>query len=189
MKEKTEMKQKTMIILMVIGSVIVIVGGAGLALWRDNNAPAPTDDHVHFDDPRGADPEVAATAAMTGLLTWTPAHQAGPWEAASAIAPQLTGQLAAYAASDNGNGEPLPKNWQAWASAGDRVQGLAVVSEDNKDTGERASVATVTVDVEQRVWHPDGDMTPLTKGTVDVTVELVDGVWKAAEYSYLSVEY
>lgn len=181
--------KKSLLLVGAVTAIVVIVAAVAFALVRSNSQPAPTDEHEHLHDPRTASAEEAATAAMTGLLTWTPAQQSGPWEAASAIAPQLTGNLAAYAASPDGNGEPVPENWESWAAGGDRVQGFAVVSPDNKEAAAASPVATVTVDVEQRVWHPDGDMTPLTKGTVNVTVELVDEQWKASNYSYTSVLY
>lgn len=183
------MKKATIIGGIAVLCVVLILGGIGVALWKDTAQPAPTDEHVHFDDPRTADPETAATAVMTGLLTWTPAEQVGPWEAAAAISSQLTGTLAEYASSSDGGGEPLPKNWEAWAASGDRVRGFAVISPENTSTGAQSDTTTITVDVEQRVWHPDGDMTPLTKGTVEVTVELVDGVWKASHYSYITLDY
>lgn len=182
------MKRKILLAVLAI-AVVAVLAVVGVSLWRatTNTEPA-TDAHVHIDDPRTADPTIAATGAMTGLLTWEPATQAGPWEAAVAISDRLTGPLADYAASDGGD-EPLPEKWQVWAEGGDRVRGLASVSPDSRDIPEDAEVATVTVDVEQRVQHPSGGMTPLTRGVVDVTVELIDGDWKASDYTYLSIDY
>lgn len=182
------MKRNTMIVALAV-AVVVVIAAVGVTLWRatTNDEPA-TDAHVHIDDPRTADPTIAATGAMTGLLTWDPSAQDGPWDAAAAISDRLTGSLAEYAASD-GSGEPLPEKWDAWAIGGDRVRGLATVSPDSREIPEGAEVATITVDVEQRVQHPSEGMTPLTRGVVDVSVELVDGDWKASSYTYLSIDY
>lgn len=183
------MKRNTMIVALAV-AVVVVLAAVGVTLWQatTNDEPA-TDAHVHIDDPRTADPTIAATGTMTGLLTWDPATQDGPWDAAAAISDRLTGSLADYAASPDGGGEPLPEKWDAWAEGGDRVRGLVSVSPESREIPEGAEVATVTVDVEQRVQHPSGGMTPFSRGVVDVSVELIDGEWKASEYRYLSVEY
>lgn len=182
------MKKSIILIGVLVVIALTAVVAVGITLTKDSDEPAHTDSHVHGPDPRVSDPTVAATGTMTALLTWNPSTQAGPWESAAGIRERLSGQLGDYADSEGSN-EPLPEGWEAWSESGDRIQGLATVSAENRDIPEDAGTATVTVDVEQRVWHPSGDMTPLTKGVVDVTVELVDGEWKASNYSYLSTEY
>ncbi|MGP6175488.1 hypothetical protein [Corynebacterium sp. A21] len=182
------MTRNTMIVALAV-AVVVVIAAVGVTLWRTTTTEEQaTDSHVHLDDPRTADPTTAATGTMTGLLTWDPATQDGPWDAAAAISDRLTGSLAEYAASDGG-GEPLPEKWEVWATGGDRVRGLATVSPDSREIPDTAEVATITVDVEQRVQHPSGGMTPLTRGVVDVSVELIDGDWKTSEYTYLSIDY
>lgn len=181
--------KNTMILLGGLALVALLaVVAVGIALTRDTTESVHTDSHTHIADPRVSDPTIAATGTMTALLTWKPTEQSGPWESAAAIEDRLTGHLAQYAASQ-GVDEPLPDDWQTWAEGGDRIQGIAAVSLDSREVPAEATTATVTVDVEQRVWHPSGDMTPLTKGVVDVTVELIDGKWKSSDYSYLSVTY
>lgn len=182
------MKKTTILIGGLVLAALVAVVAVGIALTRDTTEPAHTDSHTHIADPRVSDPTIAATGTMTALLTWEPAQQSGPWESAAAVEDRLTGRLAEYAASQ-GADEPLPGDWQTWAEGGDRIQGIAAVSPDTREIPADATTATVTVDVEQRVWHPSGDMTPLTKGVVDVTVELIDGEWKTSNYSYLSIDY
>lgn len=91
---------KPAIIAIAVVTLVAVVIGAWTLVNRSFSTPEGHDVHVATQDPLHADPELAATSAMTGLMTWQPAQQESPQDAAAAIADRLTGQLEEYATSN-----------------------------------------------------------------------------------------
>jgi hypothetical protein len=179
---------KPAIIAIAVIALVVVVVGAWTLVSRGFSAPEGNDEHVVAHEPLHDDPELAATSAMAGLMTWQPVQQDSPQDAAAAIADRLTGQLAEYASSD----EPdpvLPEPWSQWAKAGDSVHAVATVDDTSKTISDSDSEADVDVVVDQEVWHPSGNKTPYSRFTAKITVEKVEGQWKAKEYEISDIEY
>jgi len=175
-----------------IGIVIVTAIAIAAVAWgviRMTATNEGTDEHVASAvDPLQADPKQAATAAMSGLMTWEPAQQDSPQDAAAAISDRLTGQLQDYATS----GEPdsvLPELWPAWKEASDRVHAVTTADDEDVNVVGGGSQAVVDVVVEQEVWHPSGDTTPYSRFAATVEVHDVEGQWKAERYEITDVEY
>lgn len=164
---------------LVVAAVVVAVA---VALGRSDEPG--TDAHVDFDPITTAD-EVAV-AVMSGVHTWTPAHQQSPWDALHAVSDQLTGQMA-DAADTRPDPDPTPRQWPAWTRSGDRVIGVAAPADDQPEVPDDATESTRVVEVRQRVLHPDAATTPLEEITVAVKLELVDQQWKVSSYQYESV--
>lgn len=179
---------KPAIIAIAVIALVVVVVGAWTLVSRGFSAPEGNDEHVVAHEPLHDDPELAATSAMAGLMTWQPVQQDSPQDAAAAIADRLTGQLAEYASSD----EPdpvLPEPWGQWAEAGDSVHAVVTVADDSGSINNDDQQGVVNVVVDQEVWHPSGNRTPYSRFTADVTVKNVDGQWKAERYEISDIEY
>lgn len=182
-------QKKTLIILTTLAVCLVAVVGVVWALTaRSTATPEGTDHHPATHDPVKDDPALAATSAMAGLMTWQPATQHSPQEAAAAIEDRLTGQLEQYA--DAGEPDPvLPDLWDDWAQAGDTVHAVAEVGEGGVSQPGGGEHAVVDVVVEQEVWHQSGERTPYSRFNATVDVEQVDGQWKAERYEITDIDY
>lgn len=178
---------KPALIAVSVIALVAIVAGTWAIATRGLSSPAGHDEHVEAAEPLVDDPELAATSAMTGLMTWQPAKQDSPQDAAAAISERLTGQLGEYATADEAD-PVLPDMWNQWAEAGDSVHAVATVDSPSS-VGESEDQAVIDVVVDQEVWHPSGDRTPYSRFTAAVTVENVDGQWKAARYEISDIEY
>lgn len=179
------------LIAFVAGAALVALG---IVVWGLSTRPFADEEHLGTDhshevtDPLAGDPGQAATSAMTALMTWNPANQASPQESAAAIGERLKGVLGDYASS----GEPdsvLPQMWDTWADDGDSVHAVAVLGEGGVVTNPAGDGAEVDVDVTQTVWHSSGDTTPFSEFSATVTVDLVEGEWKASNYEITDVDY
>lgn len=179
---------KPAIIAIAVVTLVAVVIGAWTLVNRSFSTPEGHDVHVATQDPLHADPELAATSAMTGLMTWQPAQQESPQDAAAAIADRLTGQLEEYATS-NAPDPVLPEPWGQWAEAGDSVHAVVTVADDSGSINNDDQQGVVNVVVDQEVWHPSGNRTPYSRFTADVTVKNVDGQWKAERYEISDIEY
>lgn len=185
MSKKTLVVITTLIVLVIAGAVGVYALTKGAP--RSTTPPAGTDAGIEMVDPVTADPVLAAQAAVSGLFSWDPSTQDSPQAAAAAISDRLTGKLHTYATSGTADAV-LPKLWSTWAESGDKVNAVGIPDE-HATVPEGSDSAVVELTLRQQVMHPDGELTPYHEGQVAVTVEKVDGLWKAAAYEYLSVKY
>lgn len=184
----TSHKKIITILAALAASLVVVVGVVWALTARSTATPEGTDHHPATHDPVHDDPALAATSAMAGLMTWQPATQHSPQEAAAAIEDRLTGQLEQYAAADQPD-SVLPDLWESWAQAGDTVHAVAEVGEGGISQPGGGEHAVVDVVVDQEVWHPSGETTPYSRFHATVDVELVDGQWKAERYEITGIDY
>lgn len=174
------------VIALVAVAVMMVIGFQRSGLVN-STASEGHDTHLET-DPVSEDAEIAAKAAMTGLLTWNPAEQDSPQAAAENISDQLAGQLHDYAVS----GQPdsvLPDEWESWSNNKDMVHAVATVDQSSPEVRESDTQVTVTVTVEQTVWHSTGAKTPYRKGTVEVGVTKEGEAWKASDYRFTEIDY
>lgn len=174
-------------VMLLIIAVITGVYALTRGVARMATPAVGVDAGIEMTDPLTADPVAAAQSTIGAMFSWNPAEQESPQSAAAAIADRLTGDLYAYARS----GIPdavLPKMWPVWAAEGDTVQGVGIPVEQ-ASIPDAAEQAVVEVTVRQMVRHRDGEFTPYHEGLVAVSVEKIDGLWKAADYEYISVNY
>lgn len=184
----TSQKKIFFILATLVVCLVAVVGVVWALTARSTATPEGTDHHPEAHDPLQDDPELAATSAMAGLMTWQPATQHSPQEAAAAIENRLTGQLEQYA--DAGEPDPvLPDLWDDWAQAGDTVHAVAEVGEGGVSQPGGGEHAVVDVVVDQEIWHPSGETTPYSRFNATVDVELVDGQWKAERYEITDIDY
>lgn len=147
--------------------------------------------HEHDDiDPVRDDPEVAAQAAMVAVFSYDPASQETTFEQLGDVRDQLTGTLGELADNPPTGDQAAaqrPSEWDSWARSGDQVRAFANVAAGSAPVGEDETTATVTVDVEQRIIHPDGETTPYEEMVADVEMVYEAEQWKAANYEITGI--
>ena len=165
-------------------AVAVIVGCAiAGAMMFFGNRDSQIDDRAQEVD---ADPNITAIQTATTLFSFDPAVDDSPESGLDAIRGDLTGTLAELADNPPTGDEAArtrPKEWDAWQRGGDRVQAFADVSEHSPQVPARATHATVRLNVQQQVMHPDGDTTPWRQMNISVDLEKQDNRWKADSYT------
>lgn len=189
------MKRSTLFTLLVI-TLVVLLGGlawAATSLQSEPEQPAmeATDAHERI-DPAADDVLVAAEGIMSALLSMRPAEQTSPYDQYATVEERLSGQLLRVAQNpptDEMSKKTWPEQWQSWARSGDRVQGFVTRAPGTEPVAEDATTAEVTVDMEQKVIHPDGEMTPYRSSVATVSMVKEEGMWKAANYEITHVNY
>ncbi|MBF4554384.1 hypothetical protein [Corynebacterium suicordis] len=190
------MKRSTIIIASVV-ALFVLLGGlawaaASLTSNEPEQPPAPASDADQRIDPASNDVFVAAEGVMAALLSMRPAEQESPYDQYATVQDRLSGRLLRVAQNpptDDMSKKTWPEQWEDWARSGDRVQGFVTRAPGTEPAAEDATTAEVTVDMEQKVIHPDGDMTPYRSSVATVSMVKEEGVWKAENYQIRHVNF
>lgn len=170
--------------LIAVGVVLALAVAAFL-LTRSGDDEA---DHGPTDNASQAaaeDPNVVAMTAITTAFSYDPSTDDSPEANLAKIDDQLTGNLAEVAANPPTGPDAAktrPQKWDQWAEAGDVIQAYPTIAPGTAPIDSAATEATVTLTVEQRVVHDDGDWTPHRTSVVDVELSKESGTWKAANY-------
>ncbi|MEL4183531.1 hypothetical protein MTQ17_09845 [Corynebacterium bovis] len=137
-------------------------------------------------DPVAEDPQVAATSALTVLLSWDPVRQSGPTDGVVRTLDSFaTGEL--LAAVDSGESVvDRPEQWGDWAMAHARVMALVPDTRVVDDRSEKGK--TVLARVSQVVVYPDGGRSRLPDQQVRVHLVVEAGQWKADRVDVGSIE-
>ncbi|MEL4163094.1 hypothetical protein [Corynebacterium bovis] len=174
--------------LAVVGIVVLLIVGVVHSCHRaptDGDHNHGRDDHVHI-DPVAEDPQVAATSALTVLLSWDPVRQSGPTDGVVRTLDSFaTGEL--LAAVDSGESVvDRPEQWGDWAMAHARVMALVPDTRVVDDRSEKGK--TVLARVSQVVVYPDGGRSRLPDQQVRVHLVVEAGQWKADRVDVGSIE-
>lgn len=193
---RRQMRPSVMVSLFITAAVLigVVLGLLAYQVLGTDNEQTDTANHEVLEhdhgDPVRTDPEVAAKAAMVAVFSYDPATQDTTFDQLATVRDRLTGtlgQLADHPPSGQQAQAQLPPEWDSWASSGDEVRGFATLAPGSPTVGENDTTATVTVDVEQKVIHPDGDTTPYEQFVADVAMVHEGGGWKAADYQITGI--
>ena len=180
-----------------VGAVVLAAALLGASVWAITGVmDRPSDREMNSItetgpiDPVKQDPAIADQSALVQGFSWAPAEQRSDLDSfVNAPGDVVTQRLRdeAKVAAEQQPPQALPRQWQAWADAKDRVHarvtpGESVVSEDT---------AQVLAHVEQEVQHQDGDATPLSKFevTTELALDTATGQWQLDKYTITTIEY
>lgn len=171
------MRTRTGSLLVVVATVAVVLGGCSSDDDTDDGHQGhDAGEHI---DPVADDPAIAATAVASTLLSWNPAEQSSPMDVpVSVIDDSMTGELAEQARDPSGDDSAYltPQQWDDWADAKATVKAFVT---DTEVTADDDTAAEVTTTVRQDLSYPDGARSTLSTTDYQITLDAVDGRWKA----------
>ena len=184
------MRKWLLITLAAVAAVAVVVGGA-LVFTHHDRGPStghggPGDSEFNIEGPRpdNADAVTAAQAALSAMLSWTPATDAGPGEGLVRAKPWLTGQLLEAANGTPATGvRPLPE-WAGWKAAGDVVTATVTNARVSGPIQNRECLVLATVT--QNVLHTNSAPTLYKVMTVSVAMTNTANGWRMSTWRLVS---